>query len=76
MSQPKDQTKKFHLGINTPNGGGVYVGDEFRFVNFGIMYDTQVVTYYYRYDINTWEQIGYPQFGMDAGCIATDLTFD
>ncbi len=40
------------------------------------MYDTQVVTYYYRYDINTWEQIGYPQFGMDAGCIATDLTFD
>ncbi len=76
MSQPTDQTKKFHLGINTPNGGGVYVGDEFRFVNFGIMYDTQVVTYYYRYDINTWEQIGYPQFGMDAGCIATDLTFD
>ncbi len=75
-SNPTSLTQKLKLGANTPNGGGVIVGNEFRFINYTVMYETQVVSYYYRYDIDTWQPIGYPQYGMDASVIATDLAYD
>lgn len=63
-------------GINGPSGGGVFYDGEFHYVNYYIMYDAVVTTYTYCYDVETWQQKGYAQYGSDASIIGTDLTHD
>lgn len=63
-------------GTNGPNGGGVFYNGEFHYVNYYIMYDAAVVTYTYCYDVETWQQKGYAQYGSDGNIIGTDQTYD
>lgn len=63
-------------GVNGPNAGGVFYDGKFHYVNYYIMYETTIVTYTYCYNINTWEQDGYAQYGSDGNIIGTDLTYD
>lgn len=72
---PSNMTLLVDMKGNVPNGGGVYYDGEFKFVNYYIMYETQVVSYYYRYNTETWEQVGYPQYGYESK-VAVDLAYD
>lgn len=74
-SAPSCMTLQADMKANVPNGGGVYYDGEFKFVSYNIMYETQVVAYYYRYNTETWEQAGYPQYGYDSK-VAIDLAYD
>ena len=75
-SNPGQMNLLLKTGTNGPNAGGVFVNDDFYYLNYGLMYDTYVNTYYYHYNTATWEQIGYPQYGSDDKVIGTDLAYD
>lgn len=75
-SNPGQKTLLLKTGTNGPNAGGVFVGDDFYYVNYYLMYDVYPCTYYYHYNTTNWEQIGYAQYGSDASIIGTDLAYD
>lgn len=75
-SNPGQMNLLLKTGTNGPNAGGVFINDDFYYVNYGLMYDTYVTTYYYHYNTTTWEQIGYPQYGSDDQIIGNDLAYD
>lgn len=75
-STPNTENPLLLTGTNGPNGGGVFYNDAFHYVNYIIMYESVIVTYTYNYDINTWQQNGYSQYGSDGNIIGTDLTYD
>lgn len=64
------------FGQSGPNGGGVFYDGAFHFVNYSVMYESVVSTYTYNYNITTWQQNNYAQYGSDQNVIATDLTYD
>lgn len=64
-----------NLNENMPNGGGIVIDNMFHYVNYVVMYETQVVTYYHHYNTDTWLEEGYPQYMYDT-TVATDLAWD
>lgn len=75
-SNPEQMKLLLKTGTNGPNAGGVFINDDFYYLNYYLMYDAYPCTYYYHYNTTTWEQIGYPQYGSDATVIGTDLAYD
>lgn len=75
-STPGTMKELLQTGVNGPNGGGVFYNNSFHFVNYSVMYETSIITYTYNYDIKTWQQPVYAQYGSDATVIANDLTYD
>lgn len=75
-SNPGNMTPLLMTGTSGPNAGGVFYDNSFHYVNFYVMYETQVITYTYDYNTVTWEQNNYAQYGSDDSIIGTDLTYD
>lgn len=63
------------LRDNMPNGSGAIIDNVFHYINYTVMYETQVVSYYHRISTETWQSDTYPMYQY-ASTVASDIAYD